>query len=477
MPMNEAELERVVADLQHLVGARVSGVWQPRRDRLLIGLDDTRLLLVPRGPHARLHSVVRRSRSPDNPFSFQGVCRASLIGPLSRIEKTAGDRIVDLWFGTRRLHLRLTGRRGGLWLLDGDAVVAAYDGPAPPTLPVLPPAPPTPSRHASPSFERRDGESWDAAAARVLGGRERDALRTERRQVLARRLQTQLARDRRLHIALHRDLEKAEQAPIARARADAVAARLHTLTRGQAIVTVPDLSDPDVEWSVALDPTRSPGANLERLYGRARRLDRMGDRVLEHLERVEARIATVDAALTVLDTADDARLAELEALAPTARRRTAGRSEPWATWTGPHGQRVLVGKNAAGNRRLSFQRARGDDVWLHLRERPGAHVLVPMDRGKTASLELLLAAAQIVVLTAKIPEGASADVQYTKARNVRSIKGAADGRVLVHDERVLHVTRDNSVLVGWSRDDQEVLDLAGLERLTTATTPPRPESG
>lgn len=476
--MNEAELSRVVADLKGWVGRRMTGVWQPRRDRVLVGVGDAMLLMVPRGAHARLHSVRARPRSPGNPFSFQGACRAGLGGPLTSIEKHDADRVVELRFATGRLHLRLTGRRGGLWLLDADgAVVAAYDGPAPAELPPLPPAPATPSKHREPTFAPEGTETWDEAARRALGDRERDTLRAERRRLLARRLRTQLNRDRRLLVALHRDLDKAEGAPAARARADAVAARMHTLKRGQSVVCVPDLTDPEVEWTIRLDPTRNAGANLERLYGRARRLERMGDRVLEHMDTVEARIGTLDAALEVIDDADEDVIAKLEALAPEGRRRKVTRSQPWSVWTGPHGQRILVGKNAAGNRRLTFQRARGDDIWLHLRGRPGAHVLVPINKGKSAPLELLLAAAQIVLLTAKIAEGTACDVQYTKARNVRSIKGAADGRVLVHDERVLRVTRDPAELVGWSRDDQDSADFDAIRRLTTtATTPPTPES-
>jgi hypothetical protein len=49
---------------------------------------------------------------------------------------------------------------------------------------------------------------------------------------------------------------------------------------------------------------------------------------------------------------------------------------------------------------------------------------------------------------------------------VRSIPGAPDGRVLVHDERVLRVTREPSPPAGWRRADAELpTDLDAIQEL------------
>lgn len=466
MALNDTELEAVVESLRYLVGAPIAGVWQPRRDRVIVGVGANFLLLVPRGPYARLHTLAHRPRNPGNPFSFQGACRALLKGRLEAISKSPDDREVSLKFGEHELLLRLSGRSGGLWIRRGERVLAAYDGPAPASLPPLPPkalgvAP------RKPRFAPAADESWEIAAARWFGTREREARLHERRTVLRRRLRTALARDRRLLTALRRDLDKADGAERLRQQADGLAAVLHTVQRGTTTVDVTSLEDGTTRWCLRLDPTRSPGENLSRLYKRVGRLERAGDRIIEHIDRVEARIRVVDAAVAVVPEADAALLKQLEALAPaTGQRRQAQKEQPWHVWSGPHGATVLVGKNARGNRRLTFQKARGDDYWFHIRGVPGAHVLLPQKRGKTPDLNTLLAVAQICLAHAKIPEGSSADVQYTKARHVSSIKGAADGRVQVHAEKVLRVTRDPTVLVGWNRDGAENLNVAGLSDLT-----------
>jgi predicted ribosome quality control (RQC) complex YloA/Tae2 family protein len=451
MAIHEEELVRVVADLQRLVGQPVQGVWQPARDRVVIGIGDELLLLVPRGPHARLHTVRDRPKNPQRPFSFQGACRSRLVGALTALTKTPGDRVVDLQFGGNHLHLRLTGRSGGLWLLEGDRVVAAFDGPA---LAALPATSPQPPRSDPPRFTPREGETWDRAAARFFTAEEARQRVQDRRADLERGLRRALARDLRLADGLRDDLDKASEAPRLRRMADALAANLHRVPRGADAFPVMDLEDPDLQHVVPLDPGKPASNSLERLYSKARRLDRVGDRVLLHLDEVEKRVAALQDALARLPAVEDAGLADLERLVPPERaRRTpeGGPDRPWTTWTGPRGERVLVGRNEKGNRRLSFQVARGSDYWMHVRERPGAHLIIVMDGRDSPPLDLLLAAAQICLIAAKVPEGSAADVQYTRCRNIRAIPGEG-ARVIVHDEKVLRVTREPAALAAWSHD-------------------------
>lgn len=454
--MNHTELRLILDELQGLLGRPLTGVWQPRRDRVIFGLGDERLLIVPRGPHARLHLDPARPRSSGHPFSFQGACRAHLVGRLREATLDPDDRVVDLRFDAADLHLRLIGVRGGLWLVKDGRVLAAYDGPAPAALPDLPPPPPTPVQARSPRFDVGPGGSANKAAAEWFGAREAEARLRERRIDLERRLRVRLARDRRLLQALEGDLEKADGAPAARARADALSIVLHRVRRGQTAVDAPDPSGDGTSFIIPLDPTKSPGDNLSALYRRARRLERMGDRVLEQIEAVEKRVRTLGAALAVVSDATPALLDDLEALAPPPRAaREAVAHAPWITWRSDRGDEVLVGRNAATNRRLTFQKARGSDWWMHLRDRPGAHLVIRCERGHSPSLETLVAAAQIAAHHGRIAAGEAFEVQYTRASSVRSIPGAPDGRVLVHGERVLRLEREEGPPSGWRRDDED----------------------
>jgi len=447
MGMNRQELAKVVEALQRCVGRPFDTVWQPGRDRVVVGLaDGTLLLLVPRGPFARLHSLTRRPRNPPKPFSFQGACRAHLAGRLEQIRHLAPEREVELAFTRGTLRLRLTGRSGGLWLLRDDEVVAAYDGPAPPSLPALPEVTP---RDPPPAFAPEDAEDWDTAARRHYMRAESDQRLADRRRQLERDVRKAIDRSRRLATNLEADLDKASRAPAMRARADLLAAHLHEIPKGAASFTATDWSTGD-DVVLPLDPAKSPSAQMEALYKKARRLDRVGDQVLERMEANDSLLTKLADALEAVSDADRAELDAIRRLLPAAPSPRRKHSAPDVlTWTGPSGERVLVGRSAKSNRKLTFQIARGSDWWFHLRERPGAHVVLPLPRDASPDLGLLLAAAQIVLVQAKIPVGSSADVQYTRVKDVRPVPGEI-ALVRVANEKVLHVTRDPAALVGWS---------------------------
>ena len=449
MTMNDIELEYVAESLRPWIGRSVTGVWQPARDRVVLSLGESLLLLVPRGPLARVHTIGSRGANPPRPFSFQGACRAHLFGRLTNVIKDPNDRILDLFFGEKRLHLRITGRSGGLWLCDRDRIIAAYDGPAPSALPA---PPPRPIRRDQLRFSVAPGESFSEAAAAFFSTAERRNADHERRARMTRALTREVSRLTRLADALRDDLEKAATAPRIRRMADALAAALHLVTRGTTEVTLADLDSPEVLHRIALDPERAPASTMERLYSKARRLDRAGDRVMEHLDATERQMGDLTLALSRVSDSEPAELDDLERLMP---RPTFARVEPnrlpWATWVGPGGAKVLVGRNEKGNRKLTFQKARGEDTWLHLRGVPGAHVLLP-GFGGAPPLDKLLPAAQIVLVHGRIPEGVAVEVQYTRVKNLRSIPGEI-AMVQVFDEKVLHVRRDPDALRGWSRED------------------------
>ncbi|TNE84135.1 MAG: DUF814 domain-containing protein [Deltaproteobacteria bacterium] len=448
--MYTTELAHVIEELDALSGAHRGQVWQPHRDHLVVELGPHRLAIVTGSGRARLHLTRRRPRQPKMPFSFQGACRAHLGGVLTGARMLAPNRAVELEFGRTTLHVRLFGR--GLCVLLRDGVpLAAMHGPPPDALPPLG-APPGTGR--PPRFEPREGESWNDAADRFFGDRERARRRQELLGQVRRRLVREVQRCERLIAALEGDLEASERAPLLRAQADVLAANLHRVHRGAERITLPSFEDPDVEFEIALDPRLGPPENLNRLYQKARRLDRAGDRVLERLDHQETRLGELRA---IAERLEALPFDELEALDRTLPRqqstREHGPRQGWDTWLGPDGMRLRVGKNEKANRALCFSVSKGRDWWLHLRDAPGAHVVLSLGSQQSPPLPALLAGAELVLTAARVPVGSSADVQYTQIKHLRPIPGEESARVRIAQEKVLRVQRDPAQLDAWVRLD------------------------
>jgi predicted ribosome quality control (RQC) complex YloA/Tae2 family protein len=345
-------------------------------------------------------------------------------------------------FSGGSLRLRLTGRGGGLWLLTDGKVVAAYDGPAG-ELPELPTATPT---TRTPRFTSEALE-WATSAEQYFGRLEGTERTRSQHQGWMRGLRDEHKRLTRLEKNLNADVESGSKVERKRRQADALAAALYTVAPGAQSVTVTD-----VVHTLHLDTAMTPGDNLSRLYERLKRTGARTAAASERLGRATLQRQQVEMALAELEDGKSELAVQLVRDAPKRRQAPAG-GEGIEYWSGPEGQQLWVGKNALNNRKLTFQKARGRDWWMHVRGRPGAHVVLPVRSGKPPNLQWLLAGAQLAAWKSKIGVGDAVDVQYTQIKNVRAIPGDAHGRVTVHSESVLHVVRNQQMPDGWQQDD------------------------
>jgi predicted ribosome quality control (RQC) complex YloA/Tae2 family protein len=90
------------------------------------------------------------------------------------------------------------------------------------------------------------------------------------------------------------------------------------------------------------------------------------------------------------------------------------------------GLSIWVGRNKIENLELTFKHAKGNDLWLHVRGRPGAHVVIPLSPGKSAPLETLLDAAALAVYYSGGEDWGKTEVDYTYKKHVKRIKDSSE---------------------------------------------------
>ncbi len=102
---------------------------------------------------------------------------------------------------------------------------------------------------------------------------------------------------------------------------------------------------------------------------------------------------------------------------------------------------VFIGKSAADNLAI-LRKAQPFDLWLHLRDFPGAHAILRRTRGRNVTDQELQAAGQWVVeqsLGKRAQAGERYDMLIVECRYVRPIKGDKLGRVNYSNDRVMTV--------------------------------------
>ncbi|HEY9842391.1 MAG: NFACT RNA binding domain-containing protein [Candidatus Sericytochromatia bacterium] len=406
-----------------------------------------------------------------DPSALTLALRKHLLGSrLSTIEQLGADRILSLsWQGEQAhtLVLELSGRHANLFLLDAQQTVlqqlypdhsqrglrrgTAYAPPPPRQWPAesdslqLAALPADGSRSQAVQSAYRQQSSL-TAQARLIG------------QGLAA-LRRRLARARQELARLQADLDGLDEAGLYQRRGELLQSAFGQVSRGQSEARVIDYFDPEqAEIAIPLDPAKDLAANIQRCFQLSRKRERAAERALELLDTAAAKVIEHERQLAGFEaltakTESGAALSEDElarfaALVETARpkqaKAAASERLPYREFVSSAGQRILVGRSARDNDLLTFRHARGNDHWLHVRDWPGSHVVVPLQRGEQLHPETLLDAATLALhySSATSPDAgalAQADVAYTQRKHVRKIKGGKAGQVQLAEFKVLNL--------------------------------------
>src|SRR5262249_19673615 len=99
--------------------------------------------------------------------------------------------------------------------------------------------------------------------------------------------------------------------------------------------------------------------------------------------------------------------------------------------------------NSRQNEEVTFRSASPNDLWLHARGVPGAHVIVK-SAGRPVPEPVLREAAHLAAYYSQARAATSVPVDYTEQRYVRHLKGGGPGMVTYERERTLHVEPSGS---------------------------------
>lgn len=248
-----------------------------------------------------------------------------------------------------------------------------------------------------------------------------------------------------------RALSEAEDAGKLRRRGELILANMHAIGAGVAEVTVTDYYEPDApEVTITLDPHYSPQQNAQALFARYKRAQRIMERVPPLLEQARMERGYLEGVLeqiALARTPEELDQIEHELLregdvSDQARKRgrppRVGAVEPARTQSSD-GFAILYGRTGPQND-VVMRAANPDDLWFHVKEGPGAHVVVRANgRPDSVPETTIREAAELAAGLSKWRTDSRADVNYTQARHLRKPPGAPPGFVTYTDFRTVTV--------------------------------------
>lgn len=204
---------------------------------------------------------------------------------------------------------------------------------------------------------------------------------------------------------------------------------------------------------IPLDPRLSAKENAQAYFERYRRGRDAGEQLPERIAATQTEIAYLDQLTLQVEQAEtfpDIETLQIEWDGYRARSQSGGGDRKPARRSAPprrlrpliddDGNAIFIGRSGSQNDEVTFSIAGPNDTWLHARGVPGSHVIVRWRNPNADERpETIEAAARIAAFYSSSRNSGQVEVDVTRRRYVRKIKGAGPGMVTYRNERTIAV--------------------------------------
>ena len=276
----------------------------------------------------------------------------------------------------------------------------------------LEPLPPRPPREEPPFTENI--EEWLRGNYRRLNEERMRNLRRQKRQQIEKkrekvqRILTELPDEE----ALQKESERFSE------MGNVILANLHTIQPYARQLETLDFAGNPV--TIPLPEGIARNRLGEYYFRKAQRARSKAKHVHIERENLEAKLRFYDNILQAIDEAKDPY--DLELLVPKqgrSRRKKEKLRDGELYWI--EGYKVYVGRNARENQKL-LEAARSNDLWMHVRDLPGSHVIIRTDKQNLP--ESLLRSAAKLCVDFTTPNPGNYAVDYTRRKFVKLQEGS-----------------------------------------------------
>lgn len=228
-------------------------------------------------------------------------------------------------------------------------------------------------------------------------------------------------------------------------------ANLHAIKRGSKSAEVINYYDPDsATVTIPLDSSISPQANAQKYFKQYAKLKTASRMLDEQMSQNNAEIAYLESLAVSLESCttpeqlEEVRRELIEQGYLRAPKKPVKQavSAPMR-FLSPDGTEILVGRNNIQNDTLSLRTARPDELWLHVKNAAGSHVVI---RSAAPSDKTIETAACLAAYYSKARLSSNVAVDAALAKNVKKPRGAKPGMVIYEEYTTYFVTPDEKLI-------------------------------
>lgn len=244
----------------------------------------------------------------------------------------------------------------------------------------------------------------------------------------------------RLELILNKipiDLEKNKDYEEYKRKADILVSNLYKLKGKEEKIELFDYYN-NKQIEIQLDSSLSPSKNVEKLYQKYAKCKRRQESLFKREEDIKEELEYYKEQLHYTENETDILgLEEIEkelGIQGKDKLKSTKQSKRNLHKKEYNGAIIFIGRNSTENEKITFEIAKPNDYWFHIKDVPGSHILVKSDN---ITDDIIQYAAKLAVENSK--NKISGTVDYCMKKFIKKIPGAKKGQVIYKNYKSISV--------------------------------------
>jgi len=232
--------------------------------------------------------------------------------------------------------------------------------------------------------------------------------------------------------------------------ADLISSNFHLIKKGDEFVEVNNFYDDMNLIKIPLDSTLDGPGNASKYYKKYSKLKNAASFLTEQIEIGKSELDYLNSILLNIDIADspddfDDIYDELEKQGYIKKKNKKSKHKnndtKYLTFETEDGFKIYVGKNNKQNDYLTLKFAKKNDLWFHVKDAPGSHVILKNDN-RDFTDNSLISAAKLAAKYSSLSNSQNIPVDYTFKSNVKRHPAKKPGLVNYENYKTINVKKE-----------------------------------
>ncbi len=264
-------------------------------------------------------------------------------------------------------------------------------------------------------------------------------------QKLKKKTEQMIAHENRKLKKITSELQETKNVDKYKLYADLLAIYAYLPHEYKTVLVVPNLlSETGEEITIPLVSEYSIAQNSQYYYRKYNRLKKRAENAKPFVKKANDRLEYLKSLRYFLETdLSDVEIDEInkEIFSKTSfdKKQKLSLSEPEIKIVEIDGYRIGIGKNNTQNEYLTMRMAKPNDLWLHIKDQPGSHVVIFRDDSRIFTDEIVLKAAAAAAYYSNARDSGKVEVDYTLRKYVKKPKNGPPGFVYYTNQKTVNV--------------------------------------